>query len=303
MAAGSWSRDMGDGADDLTVFIMSTGEIIVYQGDLGTSPSLIGKYQTSDPIGRQCAFNVGGELIVITRAGLYPMSAIIESVPEDARAVPVWGKVAPGVAADAVLYGNNAGWSGGLFNGFVIVNVPQVVGSSSRQWVLNTRNARWTTFNHPMASGAALSGVSYIGGVSGGLVYKLDGANDNGSDIIAIGRGGFGYLGGTDITKRIVAVRPNVVAESLVQGIFAIDGDYVTKPFTGSTHDIVPVGTGTAWGSPWGSPWADAAVLNKRWLLTTGRGRALGIGMRVNTQAANVFWDATDVLVKVGGRR
>ena len=139
MAIGSWSRDAGDGADDLTVFVMSTGEIIVYQGDAGTSFELVGKYPAAPPIGRRCLFKVGGELVVITRLGLLPVSAAMGGVALDLAKIDPWGKIAPGFAADAVLYGNNAGWHGVLHEGVVYINVPTIPGVTSKQWVLDTR--------------------------------------------------------------------------------------------------------------------------------------------------------------------
>lgn len=302
MGVWSWSRDMGDGADDLTVFITSIGDVVVYQGDPASTFSLIGKFSTAEPIGRQCAFNVGGELVVITRAGAFPVSAIMDGLPQDGVQVRTWGKVAPGLTRDEVLYGSNAEWFGLYAKGLAYINVPKTV-STSAQYVLNTRNSRWTTFDFPAAAMAEFDGSLYFGGLDGGVVYKVTGTADNGADIIATARSGFDYIGGSDISKRVTAVRPNVVADSLVQGIFAIDTDFVTKPFSGPLHDIVPVGSGTVWGDPWGSPWSDAANLNRRFISTKGRGRALGIGLRVQTQASNVFWDSSDVFGKVEGRR
>ena len=132
---------------------MSTGEIIVYAGDPSTTFSIIGKYKGAPPLTVRPLFKVGGEVIIITRLGLLPVSAAIGGVNLDLARIDPWGKIAPGVAADAGLYGGNPGWHGEMHEGFVYVQVPQTAGALSKIYVLNTRTGSWSTITGILALG------------------------------------------------------------------------------------------------------------------------------------------------------
>ena len=79
-AIGTWTRDGGDGSDDLAVFLTSEGEAIVYAG---TNPgsadawNLVGVFNIGRPIGRRCVEKVGADLIVTTENGFLPLSKIL----------------------------------------------------------------------------------------------------------------------------------------------------------------------------------------------------------------------------------
>ena len=69
----TWSVDAGDGMNDFTVFIMSTGQILVYSGDPAGSFSIVGNFEAPPPIGYRCTAHVGGELVIITSGGYFTL--------------------------------------------------------------------------------------------------------------------------------------------------------------------------------------------------------------------------------------
>lgn len=80
----SMTRDGGDGADDLFVIFMSTGEVLVYQGDdpnSATSWGLVGKFMMARPIGGRSAKKVGGSLFVCTMDGIADMNRVLAGDP------------------------------------------------------------------------------------------------------------------------------------------------------------------------------------------------------------------------------
>lgn len=312
MAIGSWSvTDSGDGADDLTVFVMSTGEIIVYQGDPATTFSLIGKYEGAPPIGRQCIVKVGGELVIITRQGFLPVSvAVRRSAGKalDLSSIDPWGKVAPGVSVDAALDGSNGGWHGCLHLGFVYFNVPQTEGALSKQWVLNTRTPNggsWTIFTKYNASSIAAFGNDlYFGAMAGGRVMQIGGATDEGDPIVTFANGAFKYPRGTQYGNVYTAARPRMQAGGTVTGLIGVDTDFKIGALTGSTVDLAEnLGGGTPWGSPWGSPWSTSAVPSEKWFSVRGEGAAVSVKLRAQASTTDVKWSATDLLYKPGGLR
>lgn len=304
MAIGSWSRDSGIGADDVTTFVMSTGEIIIYEGDPASTFNLIGKYAGAPPIGRKCLFKVGGELVVITRLGLLPVSAAIGGVALDLARIDPWGKIAPGIVRDALLYGGNAGWSGILHEGVVYVNVPQTEGSISKQRVLNTRNGGWTDYTYWNGSSfASFNNDLYFGAMTGGVVNKVTGNNDNGSDITAVANCAFVVPAGSFLNNLYTLIRPRIQAEGNVSGVLGVDTNYVVKALVGDASNIVNDPSTTPWGSEWGSPWGSVADATALWYGINGEGRSVAPKLRATGQTSNFKWQSTDLIFKQGSTR
>ena len=311
MAIGSWSQsDAGDGADDFTVFVMSTGEVIVYQGDPATSFSLIGKYQTgAPPIGRQCLFRVGGELIIITRQGYLPVSACASSQPGKAlnlSNIDPWGKIAPGLAADAASHASKAGWHGCVHLGLVYGNVPLTEGSISKQRVLNTRNDAWTDYTNWNASSLCpFDSTLYFGAMTGGKTYKVTGGTDNSGNITCLASGAFVYPTKTQLTNTFTAARPKIQAEGTVTGRIGVDTDFVIRIFTAETVDFSNDTGGSDWDtSPWDTTdWGQAGDSMPLWYSITGHGKAVSVRLVTVASTNEVKWFATDLLYKPGGIR
>ena len=281
---------------------MSTGEILVYQGDAATSFSLQGKYAGAPPIGRQCLFKVGGELVVITRLGLLPLSAAIANVALDFSRIDPWGKVAPLIVKDANLDGDNAGWHGCLHEGVLYVNVPQSPGLLSRQYVLNTRVGAFTTYRGWNGSSfASFNNDLYFGAQKGGVVNKVGAATDNGEQITAKSNGAFIMPSGPSKSNLFTAVRPKIQANGGVSGLIGVDTDYVVRSLVGDNVDLLADTSTTPWGSPWGSPWGQPNQSEPIWFPVLGDGRAVSIRMQMTTNSQDLEWFATDVMMKQGG--
>jgi hypothetical protein len=303
-AIGSWSRDAGDGADDMTVFVMSTGEIIIYQGDPSTSFALIGKYKGAPPIGRQCLFKVGGELLIITRLGLLPVSAAIGGVALDLARIDPWGKIAPGLVQDATQFGSNVGWWGCLHEGVVYVNVPQGVGSLSKQWVMNTRNGAWTTYRRWNACSMVSFGNDlYFGALAGGLVRKVGGSQDIDQSITALSRGAFVTPTNTFQSNLFTSIRPKLESSGTATGALGVDTDFILRSAQNLYVDLADSSNLTEWGDDWGSPWSDETSSDPIWFGCEGSGRSVSVRFRAEVNAGTFNWFATDLLFKPGGYR
>lgn len=302
----SWSRDAGDGADDVTVFYMNTGQLIIYQGDPASTFSLIGKYKAPPPIGRRCWVRVGGDVILITRMGYIPLSAVVSGALTEggsvASSIPVWGEIASGVAADALAYGSLDGWMGIFWNGLVIFNVP-ILSGNSKQYVLNTRKNAWTTFDYPAADFADNDGTLIFGGLSGGNAWKSIGSNDNGLDIELISRSGY-IRSPNNANWRATMIRPYLTGDGAVAAIIDVDMNYEGRPFSGDMEQLLQgVATGGDWGDDWGVDWAGGSGVYNRWQSVKGIGSSMAVIAKMQTQAENVTWNQTQVMVKPAGHR
>lgn len=103
----TWSTsDSGNSLDDRNVFISSEGEYAVYQGadpsDADTW-SLVGLYEGAKPLGRNQngTMKAGADLLILTEAGIIPMSAILQKDPAALSLSAVTKAIEPDWVAEA----------------------------------------------------------------------------------------------------------------------------------------------------------------------------------------------------------
>lgn len=75
----SLTQDGGDGPDDLFVIGLNTGEDLIYQGsDPASDWEIIGRFEIPPPLNANCVCRLGGDLLTLTRKGLYPVQQYIK---------------------------------------------------------------------------------------------------------------------------------------------------------------------------------------------------------------------------------
>lgn len=308
VAGGGWTRDGGDGMDDLGVFVFSSGEILVYQGtdpSSATTWSKVGSFFAAPPIGRRCVERVGGDLVVLTRQGIMPVSLIMQgwTVDQINQKTP-WGKIAPLIKTAFDNYGSLAGWQLFRHEEKLYLNVPVVVGSAYEQYVCNLQTGAWTLYTGMNARClGSLDGDVYVGHGSG-LVYKHAGTSDDGTSISYAAKQAFNYLGNRNATKRWTALRPHIGADGTITAGIGVDVDFSSRNIPSGTISYVGQTSGSSWDEDdWDdATWSgdDVQILSK-WVSVAGQGRAAAI--RFEGVAANqtLDWYATDFLIQPGG--
>jgi hypothetical protein len=306
VAIESWSKDAGDGADDLTVFVMSTGQIIIYQGDPASTFSLVGKYGGlggAQPVDKDAVFKVGGELVVITRAGFLPVSAAAGGLAISIERIDPWGKVAPLMRQLATLHSANVGWFGIISDGFVYVTVPTLSSRFSIQVVLNLENGSWhTETGRNAASMVSFNGDLFYGAMTGGTVHKVGGGADGTVSITASARTAF-TIPDDDFSKTnlYTAARLKMQAQGSVSGTLGVDTDFFDTTLVGIPTTLAEDVDTTPWSSDWGSPWGSKPKPNTEWISVSGEGRSVAPKLVATSDALSVTWYATDILWKQGG--
>jgi len=305
IALNSWSRDGGDGSDDLTVFVMDTGQVIVYQGNPATNFSLIGKYMAPQLVEADATIKVGGELILMTVSGPIPLSNVLQSSSDknafSPDALGNWGKVAPSWKADYQRYKANTNWSAYFFDGIVYFIFPTGT-DTTLIYVYNTRVPAWTTYTDmPVASFADLSGILYFGSYSSNKVFSHTTGTDNGASITTLSRQGATYPTQGSNSMRYNSFRPNIDANGPTQVQFGLDIDFKDGSL-GTIHDISVSAEGADWGDDWGSDWGSPAVSRRKWYSIRGYGRAVAPAVRTISSAQNVVWSTSDLRGTPGGQ-
>lgn len=141
----NWTQDAGLGMDDLLCIFTSEGEVAVYSG---TSPEaedwgLKGVFRISKPIGINPTCKIGGDLVVITQGGYFPLSGVLSQ--DRANKCNISDKINPIVIGKDFTKNWCALWY--AKKGWVIINAPSNdTGFQYEQHVLNSKTGGWCRF-------------------------------------------------------------------------------------------------------------------------------------------------------------
>ena len=305
VAIGNWTIDSGSGADDFIIFVTSEGEVAAYQG---TDPStastfaLVGVYYIAPPIGPRCFTKFGGDLLLLTKAGLFPMSKALLSSGLDHKTA-VSDKIAPTLSQAAVSYEALTGWMLAVIpqENMLLVNVPTLEGYSSNQLVMNTITKSWALFTGWNAfCWEVWQGKAYFGG-NGFVAKALVGNEDFGADIVAKGRTAFNYFNSQKI-KHVKMLRPVLSSNGNFSVDFGIDVDFEDIDTTTTLSVAAP--TVFEWdAATWDSAlWAAEQAVQRNWRTVSAKtGFCISLRLRIAAKGVNVRWNSTDFLYQRGG--
>jgi len=305
MAMGTWTRDGGDGLDDVAVFITSEGEAVVYQGTDPAAVStwaLTGVFRIGKPLGRRCYVKAGSDIIIMTQDGFVPLSSILSVDRSQSRLVALSDQISKAVNDAVRLYKSNFGWQPIVYpkGTYVLFNVP--VSSASEQYVFNTITGAPCKFTGQNALCWGMLNDDIYFGTTVGTICKADtGASDDGEDIAADCIQAFSYFGSPQARKVF----------KMVECVFESDGDpnaaidwnvdfNLANPT--ATAQSSPVNS-ARWGiSRWGiGTWGTDGQIYKGWRGVRGVGRSGSVRVRINTNSAQPSWISTNVIYERGG--
>lgn len=304
MAGGTWSVDSGSGPDDRAVFITSEGEVIVYQG---TDPSdaskwaKVGTYFLGKPRGRRCAVNVGGDLVILTENGAYPLSAVLQSQVVDLK-LAITNQIENAFNEASRTYGANVGWEGVFYpaRSALVFNIPTVQDTEAKQFVMNTITKAWCEFDSWDATCFAVyNGDLYFG--AGTTVQKAwTGTSDGGLNIVAEAKEAFNKYN-MDMQKQLVLYMPILQVNGSISYLTGMDVDFKDTAITGSAEYTVT--EGGQWDvAKWDEGfWAANLDIIRQWQSPKeNMGTWFAGKVRVSTNSLEVHWLATQAMFQFG---
>lgn len=305
MWAASWSFDSGSGPDDTAVFMTSEGEIIVYQGTDPSSAntwSLIGVFTIGKPLGRRSFVKHGGELYIITQSGVYPLSKVLNTQKIE-KEIATTSKIERSFTLAASNYGSNFGWEGVTYylESAMIFNIPITPGGEHEQYVMNLINGSWCKFDSWDAECFVVyNDELYFGGST--VVQKAwSGTDDNGSDIVGVGKTAFNYFG-SSAEKRFTLFRPMMQVNGPITFLTGFDIDFSDNEIVGESVYSV---TGVAlWDTDlWDNAyWTSGLSVINQWVSPLPNvGYSVSGNLKVNTSDLEVHWVSNDYLYEIGG--
>lgn len=303
MAIDSWSLDAGAGLDDHWVAVTSEGEIIVYTGtdpSSGSTWTIKGVWQTGEPIGRRCLRKFGGDLLLILKNGVFPLSKLLLSQSVDPRAAQT-NRIEQAMNTAVTSYSSNFGWQITHYPAadMLVLNVPKTEGADQEQYVQNAITGAWCKFTGWEANCFEVSdGELYMGGSS--VVEKVwSGFDDNSTDIVGMAQTAYDYFK-APTKKAFKMARPIISCNGLPEVQVGMDMDYANVNSLG-TLTFTP-STASLWGvALWGvSSWSTGLQRLKNWIGISGLGLCASTRLQVASQGLEVRWQATDVLFEPG---
>ena len=307
VAGGSWTRDGGDGMDDLAAFITSMGEVAIYSGTDpadATNWSLIGRYDIPPPIGRRCLIKTGADLAVITIDGVIPLGRILSLDRAETNKVALSDRIRKAFSSAASLYRNSFGWEAISYPGGsqVLFNVPVQEGVEQHQYVLNATTGAWCRYlGWNARTWAVFKEKLYFADNGGNIIRADEGNDDNGEPIVGSIQAAYAYHGGKGRQASYQMVKPIIVSGPSLKYGLGIAVDFDTDVQIGvidtSGDDAAPVWDEATWDV---SAWSTVTTL-KDWRNTPAIGTCGSILFRTSTIGLPVSVTAFDLLLIAGG--
>ncbi len=306
MALATLTVDAGDGPDDRFVAITSEGEVIIYQG---TNPSSaaswekVGSYFIGRPIGRRCVTQWGGDLVVLTQNGAFPLSKAIQSTVIDNKQAMSF-KIENAFNDAAKDYFSVFGWKVIIYpkQSAMLVNIPYAEDGRHEQFVMNTITGAWCKFTGWNAEDFCIMGNEMYF-TSGTKTYKAwTGWVDGTNDVVAYGKTAFSYFGRKDAVKKVDLFRPVLSANGSISFLTGIDVDFQDNALIGTASYSTP--TISLWGTAlWGTGlWSGGLAVLKKWTSPSHfPGKAISGKIKIANRVYQIQWMAHEYIFEPGG--
>lgn len=295
----SWTIQGSTGPENYLVAISSSGEVVIYGG---TDPSdantwgIIGSwYVGTVPVGRRVGGNIGGDLYILSIAGLQPLNKIVQGNQTQIENIEVSRKVSPAVRAAMLTSFNQIGWEVKLHpsQDALFVMTPLQTGFPAAQFVQSLNNEGWSIFQSvPMFTGDVWEGNFYFGGLDGN-VYIIQGDTDNqprtgstaGLSISSAVLGSFQDYEEPGQYHTGMFVRPVFLSAS--QPLYSVQVRYDYNISEVFAPGLVVTPSGAIWDvAIWDlATWAGAVFEVEAVNGANGIGRAMAIGLSMQTSA------------------
>ncbi len=309
VAVGCWTTDGGEGIDDMTVFVTSVGEVLIYSGSNPNSAAdwiLKGVYQMSRPIGYNCLLPYQGDLIVICEEGYLPLSKSLALQNATNAQIAFSDKIRDLVLSRTKSNATKEGWQGIVYSrgGYALFNVP--VAQQFEQHVVNTTTGAWCRFTAIRSFCWSLFNNRLYFGTDNGVMLFDEGYTDDGQPIIGTVEQAFTDLQ-SPYLKKIQLINPRTKSSSPYALVTYWNTDYGSV----ARQNLLSVGVpGTSiwnkvkWSSSKhksGTFWATLkGKIRSQWIGCNATGFKFSLVFKTKTKGTLIEWYETGVRYEEG---
>lgn len=298
----NFTHDGSNGVNDFAVFILSSGDALVYFGDdpgLISGWQLVGRFRLATPVSPRAMTTYGGEAFLTTSDDHTPLHDVLVALM--AGQLPKRSKISGAVSTAVAANASAFGWQALFYpkGRRLVFNIPNTDGTFD-QHICNTAmpDKPWCRFTGMNGSCWGLFNDNLYFGADDGVIYQADtGTLDNLGPVQATAQQAWNKLDSPQ-RKRVTAVRPVFQTSGSLSYTFALGFDFAVLNIP------VPVTT-TAVGSPWDtspwdtSPWSTENLVNTMWRIGGGSGTSVGWGVSLASTKATT-WFRTDLRIEGG---
>lgn len=302
VAMGTWTRDSGDGMDDLAAFVTSQGQVAVYSGIDPSSASTwskVGVYNIPMPIGYRSVIKYGGDIAILTGQGVLPLSAVVNGQAQ--QQAYITDKIRKAFAAEVYYYRNTWGWQLKFFPdaNWLLVNIPS--SPTATQFVMNANTGSWCRFTGLNAICWEVYNSAPYFGKTGKVIQANIGTNDDGADITIDAKQAPTVCGVPGRKKKWNLFRPHLATNGDLPLLVGVNIDFSDAPPTSLPTPLpvdYPYWDQALWDTHF---WGDTAQTVSRWFSAGGYGTygAVRLTGAVNTET--IQWFGTDIVTEAGG--
>lgn len=301
VAISTWTIDAGDGVDDAFVVLLSSGQILIYQGtDPGVDFALTGIFQLGEVVGPRGIVKFGGDLIVVTADGYIPLSRALP-LGRINDSVSISDKISGAVKEAVRANRTSQFWQAVQYpkGGFLLFNVPTDIGYE--QHIMNTKTQSWCRFTGIQSQCWAVHNDDLYFGATD-AVYKSDnGTSDNGALIQFDVRTAFSQMIAKGRQKYWKAARPVIRINGRIPTTASLSVDYETREpaaAISSTENPGGLWDVAVWDVDF---WAPPFIIQQNWETISGLGYTASLWLRGRTATQELAIFSIDYLVEPGG--
>ena len=278
----NWTIDAGEGIDDFLVGVSSNGDVAIYKGtdpSNATTFSLVGTWFVGQtPVGRRAFVQYGGDLILISAEGVYPISMITRGGADflSASGKEYASKIRPLIGNDLRTTFTARGWQALVHPSerLMVINVPDSNVTRNKQYALSTALNSWTVFsNIPVFSLGSTAGYVFGGTRDGKVLLLFNGFFDAVPFGASTGQGiagsilpAYSYFGTPGQEKQFLMVRPTFLSVDVPNVLVSVSVNFSAANPTGSP--TFSTGVTSNWNtSNWNSAvWGGASKVFANWV-------------------------------------
>ncbi len=310
VAVANWTQDGGQGIDDLTVFITSEGEALVYSGSNVSSSTdwkLRGSYKISKPIGYRCLVPYQGDVVIISEDGYVPLSKALPMEQANASQISFSDNIRGLVLDRTSKYATLSGWQGIIYGrrGYGIFNVP--VAGQFEQHVININTGAWCRWTDIRAlCWGIFSDRIYFGSDTGVFLFD-EGWSDNGVAIVGKVEQAYNNLG-TNSLKKIQLLNPRTRSSARYSLVIYTNMDMESRDI--DYEESIGAGGNTKWDkakwssltAPSGTKWSVSGsnIIRSQWIANSSTGYKVSLVFKTKTRGNVIEWFETGIRFQVG---
>jgi hypothetical protein len=303
--AGSFTREQGFMTTDIFLAVSNQGEVLAYVGDSpapGGGFALVGRVSgLPKPLGYRSFINVGNDVLVMTEAGVFPISKVLagEFITEESA---ISLNVNKAFKKAAKFNRDLFGWQPVFYPNerYVAFNIP-ISGSSFEQYVMNITTKAWCRFTNQNAYvWTNFEDGLFFGGAEGKIYQANSGLTDDGELIPWDIYWAWDYFGDRSRSKKFINARPIITTTAKASSYgLVMDTDFRTK--TVQNNIVLASVPGANWGDAWGSAWTPAIVTKDDMYGLSGNGFVGALRMFGQADKIELEINAVQVRFEIGG--